>query len=167
MTPPRPLRLSTLFAAGLALALLGGCNVSYSPDEKAQMPATSSGTPAQQAEADAAARGFLALIDAGQYDTTWERAGSALKASSSKLTWTSALKAASLLGHPEQRSLEGFGFTSRVDLAAPVGEYVLVQYKTRSGNVTFTEKVVMQKEQGAWKIVGYFTTKRAEFGTGN
>ena len=71
-----------------------------------------------------------------------------------------------LLGRPDDRSIEGYGFTPRIDPGAPVGEYVLVQFKTRSGNTTLTEKVVMQKEQGAWRIVGYFATRRAEFGTG-
>jgi hypothetical protein len=156
-------------AAALAIVLLAcGCRVEYTAGEaQADRPATAPGTTQQQTEAEAAARGFLALIDAGQYDKTWEQAGSALKASSSRFMWTGALKATSLLGHPDARRLEGFGFTSRVDPAAPVGEYVLVQFKTRSGNTTLTEKVVMQKEQGTWRIVGYFANKRAEFATGD
>lgn len=64
------------------------------------------------------------------------------------------------------RKLEGFGFTTQVDANAPVGEYVMVQFVSRSGKLTATEKVVMQREQGKWKLVGYFITKRVEYKSG-
>jgi hypothetical protein len=160
-------KAAALGALLLLPLLLGGCKVAHAPDAQGELPAPTSGTAERQAEAAAAARGYLALIDAKQYDKTWEQAGSALKAMTSQFMWTSALKAASLLGRPDARTIEGFGFTSQVDPGGPIGDYVLVQFKTRSGATTLTEKVVMQKEQGTWKIVGYVATQRAEFGTGN
>lgn len=154
-------------AFSLLLLILSGCTVSFSPQPQADLPESTAGSPPQQAEAAAAAREYLAMIDSAAYDETWERSGTALRDTSSRFVWTNMLKATSRsLGIDADRQVEGFGFTTQPDAAAPVGEYVLVQFKSRSGNATATEKVVMQKEQGAWKIVGYFITKRAEFGTG-
>lgn len=46
----------------------------------------------------------------------------------------------------------------------PPGEYVLVQFKQSAGKVTITEKVVMQREQANWKLIGYFINKRVQYG---
>lgn len=155
-----------LLASGfLLLLVLTGCTVSFSPQPQADLPKPTAGTASQQAEAAGAARHYLALIDNKEYDKTWDQAGPALRSTTSKVMWTSVLKAGSrALGSPAKREIEGFGFTTKVDAAVPAGDYVMVQFKSRSGNTTLTEKVVMQKEQGSWKIIGYFANKRAEFG---
>ena len=106
------------------------------------------------------------MIDNEEYAATWDRAGPALRSATNRFMWTSVLKATSqALGIPSKREIEGFGFTTQIDANAPVGDYVLVQFKSTSGNATLTEKIVMQKEEGTWKIVGYFATKRTKFGT--
>ena len=157
-----------IFAGGFLLLLaLTGCRVSFSPGPQADLPKPTAGTASQQAEAADAARQYLALIDDKEYEKTWDRAGSALRATTNKFMWTGVLKASSkAIGSAAQREIEGFGFTTQIDAAVPVGDYVMVQFKSKSGNTTLTEKVVMQKEQGSWKIIGYFATKRAEFGAG-
>jgi hypothetical protein len=155
-----------IFSVGFLLLLaLTGCSVSFSPEPEADLPTPTAGTTRQQTEAADAARQYLALIDSKEYEQTWDRAGSALKATTNKLMWTGLLKTSShALGSPAQREIEGFGFTSQINAAVPVGDYVMVQFKSKSGNTTLTEKVVMQKEKGSWKIIGYFATKRTEFG---
>ena len=146
---------------------LAGCNVSFSPASSSHVPEPTGGSPAQQAEAEQAARGYLAMIDRGEIDKTWDQAGSALRAQSNKLAWTSVINIThKTLGISAERQVEGFGFSSQIDASVPVGEYVLVQFKSVSGRTTATEKVVMQKEQSVWKIVGYFVTKRAEYEVG-
>jgi hypothetical protein len=64
--------------------------------------------------------------------------------------------------------LEGIGFSTRIDARVPVGDYVAVQFKhaTTSENVTTTEKVVMERHQSEWKIVGYFVGRHTEYGRG-
>jgi hypothetical protein len=151
----------------LAALLLTGCNISFSPGSSGNVPEPTAGSPAQQAEAEQAARGYLAMIDRDEIDKTWDQAGSALRAQSSKLAWTSVIGLTrKTLGVSAEREVEGFGFSSQIDPSVPVGVYVLVQFKSVSGRTTATEKVVMQKEQSAWKIIGYFVTKRAEYKLG-
>jgi hypothetical protein len=156
-----------IFTAWLLLLTLCGCTVSFTPDSQAELPEPTAGTAAEQTAATDAALEYLALIDSKAYEATWEHAGSALRTTTNKFLWTNVLRTAGrALGTPPKREIEGFGFTPQIDANVPVGEYVLFQFKSKSAAVTWTEKVVMQKEQGTWKIVGYFVTKRAEFGTG-
>lgn len=44
----------------------------------------------------------------------------------------------------------------------PEGDYVVVAYKAVSGNVVSTERVVMQREEDAWKLIGYHVNKNAQ-----
>lgn len=156
-----------LLATVFALLLLTGCNVSFSSGEKNDQPQTASGSQEQQKEAEAAALSYLAMIDNNEFDKTWDLSGPALRAQSNKFAWTSMLKMArKTFAVGSRRELDGFGFSTRIDSNAPVGDYVLVQFKGTSGRVTTTEKVVMQKDQGTWKIVGYFVNKHAQLGSG-
>ncbi|HJR72459.1 MAG TPA: DUF4019 domain-containing protein [Luteimonas sp.] len=148
-----------LVAAFIVATALCGCKFSVSSgDEK--LPAPTAGTAAEQEEAAAAARRYLALIDQEKYDETWRQAGPALRDETNNFLWRNTLKLThKAFGTPANREIEGFGFSTRIEANVPVGEYVLVQFKSPSGNTTATEKVVMQKEAGAWKIVGYFVEK--------
>ncbi len=60
------------------------------------------------------------------------------------------------------RKPEALGFNIQVDPGSPIGEYVVLIFVGRSGSLACTEKLVMQKEQGQWKFIGYFITKRKE-----
>lgn len=151
----------------LCLLLLAGCRVSFSPNASSNLPDSTAGTIEQQREAESAAKNYLALIDSKQYDKTWAASGPALRTTSTKIAWVNGLALTrKTFNVSSKREIEGFGFSTRIDTAVPVGEYVLVQFKNVSGNVTTTEKVVMQKDQSAWKIIGYFVDKRAEYKTG-
>lgn len=116
----------------------------------------------------AAARGYLAQIDSGNYKATWDGAGPELRDMTNEFMWTSTLKIArkTFVLLPG-RKFEGGAFTTQIDPGGPVGEYAVMQFVARSGKLTATEKVVMQKEQGRWKIVGYFITKRAAYRSGS
>ena len=149
------------------LILLAGCKVSVSSGENTNLPPMTSGTAEQRAEAESSARAFIAMIDRGQYDETWDLAGSALRGQSSRFAWASTLRLArSAFSAPPTREIDGFGFTTRIDPGVPAGEYVLVQFKEVAGQVTTTEKVVMQKEQASWRIIGYFIHKQGRWGGG-
>jgi hypothetical protein len=154
-------------SAGFFALLLAACTVSFSPDDSSDLPQATGGTPQQQIEAEKSAREFLAMIDRGEFDRTWDLAGPALRDQTSKFTWTNMLKLTSkTLAGGSTRDLEGFGFSTKIDANVPVGDYVLVQFKGVSDRITTTEKVVMQRDQSKWKIIGYFVTKRSEFGAG-
>ena len=150
-----------------SLMLITGCNVSVSTGDKKDAPKTTSGSQEQQTEAEAAARSYLAMIDRKEYEKTWELAGPALLSQTSQFAWVNTLKLTRKAFDPgAKRQLEGFGFSTQIDASVPVGEYVLVQFKDVAGAVTTTEKVVMQRDQSKWKIIGYFIHKKSQFGAG-
>ncbi len=80
----------------------------------------------------------------------------------SKRVFLSSIKFARTFSLPDKRELHGFGFTHRVDLALPEGDYVVVAHKAVSGNVVSTERVMMQREDDAWKLIGYHVNKNAQ-----
>jgi len=151
-----------------AVLLLTGCNVSFSSgDKKSSSPESTVGSPEQQKEAEAAARAYLSMIDRKEYEQTWKLVGPALRSQTSKFAWVNTLKVTRKALDPgKKRNLEGFGFSKQIDPSVPVGEYVLVQFNEIAGAVTTTEKVVMQKDQSKWKIIGYFIYKKSQFGAG-
>lgn len=159
--------MKNLVTAALCVVLLAACHVSFSPGSATNLPEPTPGTPEQQQDAAKAARRYLKMIDRRDFDATWRHSGPALRAQTNEVAWKATLKLTTrMLSGAPQRELEGFGFTSRIDAGVPEGEYVLVQFKKVSGSVTTTEKVVMQMDKAEWKIIGYFITKRANFGAG-
>ncbi|WP_141454211.1 DUF4019 domain-containing protein [Pseudoxanthomonas sp. z9] len=145
------------------LVLLAGCRVSFTPSQEDKLPASTAGTAEEQEAARKAAEGYLALIDSQQYQKTWEDAGPALKDMTSEFVWVNTLKLTRKIVLPEGRKLQGFGFSTRVDARVPEGEYVVVQYLRRADGATGTEKVVMQRHEGRWMIIGYFVHKQVNF----
>jgi hypothetical protein len=151
----------------LCMLLLTACNVSFSTGGTSALPEPTAGTAEQRLEAEAAARSYLGMIDREEFQRTWDQSGPALRAQSSEFAWKNMLKlAVKTLGSSRQRELDGCGFSTRIDASVPEGEYVLVQFKSASGSTTTTEKMVMQKDQSQWKIIGYFVTKHAEYRPG-
>ena len=140
------------------LLLLTGCRVSFTPPT--ELPASTQGTEEQQSEALEAAEAYLALIDGKRYAETWQTAGPALKGMSNEVMWVNTLKLTRKIPLPEGRELQGIGFNTRVDARAPEGEYAVLEFVRRAGDTTATEKVVMQKHESRWMIVGYFVNKR-------
>jgi len=155
--------MKSLSIGVICLLLLAACNISFSTGETSDLPEPTGGTGEQQAEAAAAARKYLTMIDSGDFQGIWDHTGPTIRAQTTEFAWKNMLKlTARTLGGTQERELDGFGFSTKIDASVPDGEYVLVQFKNVSGNATTTEKVVMQKDQSEWKIIGYFVTKRAE-----
>ena len=104
-----------------------------------------------------AANEWLALVDAGRFETSWERSASLLRNAVSPSQWEESVTAARRL----------FGkFVSRQVLSAqlekslpgaPDGEYVVIQYRsTFEKKQAAVETVTPMREDGAWKVAGYF-----------
>ncbi|KRA51833.1 DUF4019 domain-containing protein [Pseudoxanthomonas sp. Root630] len=152
----------TALLVALALA---GCNFSFDTGGKQEaLPDTSAGTPELQQAADAGARAYLRLIDAGKDDEVWATAGNGLHETTSKLVFSSALKMARATTLPDKREVAGYEFTPKIDARLPKGDYVVVEYRSVAGNVSVVENVVLQHEAGAWKLIGYHFNKRATLG---
>ncbi|WP_233511162.1 DUF4019 domain-containing protein [Dyella psychrodurans] len=142
-------------------ACMLACSSPPSNDQSASAQGnTSAGTEDQERVAYAAAKVFLSEIDAGRFEETWANAGPALKATSNAEAWTAILHVTrSALGEAKDRKIKGFGFTDHL-ANAPPGEYAAIGFETTFVNATVEEKVVFQKDQGQWKVVGYFISKQ-------
>ena len=110
------------------------------------------------ASAQAAAKSWLALADAGEYSQTWDQAAGAFQAAVSKPSWQSAVKGArSPLGSLKSRAIKSATFTRSLP-GAPDGEYVVIQYESRfENNEAAIETVTpLREKDGSWKVSGYF-----------
>lgn len=117
------------------------------------------GTAEQQLEVAKAADGFLKQLDAGAFELTWAQASPHLHGLSSEAEWLKLLRLLrAAVGKFQGRTLTGVGFTDTVDRVPP-GEYVAVQFTSEFSAVNVKEDVVMHKDSGQWKVMGYFLSK--------
>jgi len=111
-------------------------------------------------DAEAAARKWLAGVDAGKYGASWEAASSLFRKSMTKTQWEDALaKVRAPLAAVLSRTFKSATYTKTLP-GAPEGEYVVIQYDTEfSGHAggRMTETVTPAKESdGTWKVSGYY-----------
>lgn len=141
----------------LACLLASACTYSFSTGDAAVLPPAVAGTKAQNEEAFAAAKQIIHGLDHGQYAQVWDDSGAMLKSMASKEEFVRVIGALrDHLGAPKPRGAPRIGFTNRIDVKAPVGDYCLMTVDTDFSGTVVNEKVVMQKIDGKWKLVGYF-----------
>ena len=103
-----------------------------------------------------AALAWLAHIDGGNYDQSWDDAASAFQAAVTKEGWNDALTGIfaqldTLVSH------EFLGAQHMIDPPnTPKGEYVMMQFRTYFGPQATIETVTFMLEGEAWKAGGYF-----------
>lgn len=110
------------------------------------------------AQAQATAKAWLALTDAGKYAESWDEAATFFKAAVMKPDWERTVKAVrTRLGAVKSRKLQSATFTRTLP-GAPDGEYVVIRYTT-----TFEHKAVavetvtpMHDQDGSWRVSGYY-----------
>lgn len=117
---------------------------------------------AQEAEsiekAKAAATAWLALVDAGNYSTSWQQASGLFRSAVTPQSWASAVQAArSPLGDLRSREVQSASFTRSLP-GAPDGEYVVIKYASSFANKAgAVETVTPAKEKdGSWHVSGYY-----------
>ncbi len=135
-------RITTLI--GVVALLLGSATAGQTQEE-------------EKAEARTAAREWLALLDAQEYDQTWKTAGALLKAAVSQEEWSAKLSVTlGPLGKVESRAVRSTEYSTTMP-GAPDGEYVVVQFDTTfESKQTALENVVMRKQpDGTWRVAGY------------
>lgn len=123
----------------------------------ATLPAQTTEQEKDEAAAVTAVMEWLAIVDAGDYGGSWDAGALAFQEAVTRENWVTAVTRA-------RESFEPFG--DRVQTAsrhmtdppnAPPGEYALMQFRTRvAGDRTVIETVVPMKEDGVWKVSGYF-----------
>ncbi len=129
--------------AVLAICLLGAA-------------ATASET--QEIAALRAARAWLAVVDAGNYDDSWKAAAGYFRTAIGKEQWRQAMQGVRRpLGNVLARELKGK--TAMTELpGAPDGQYVVIQFSTAFENKRVAVETVtpVLEDDGSWRVTGYF-----------
>lgn len=139
----RRLRISALvFIIGIGIGLL------------ALGPANAD---SRESAAIEAAEEWLALVDAGQFETSWERAASLFRSSVSAEKWAMSV---STVRRPfgELISRELLSANSMTSLpGAPDGQYVVIRYRAKfEKKRAAIETVTPMLDDGDWKVSGYY-----------
>ena len=106
------------------------------------------------AEKVAAARQWLALVDAGDWQASYDQAGTTFKEPNTVATWRAASQQARIpLGDVISREMVS------VQTVASPEQYEIVRFRSdfqnREGAI---ESVTLQREDGVLRVVGYFIT---------
>lgn len=140
----------------LALAMMAGSHPVPATPSPAAQAAPAAVSPADKAS-EQAARQWIALVDDHQYEKSWDAAGSSFRKAVTAATWASQAKPVrEPLGQVTSRELAGV--EQHGDLPGmPSGDYRVLRFATDFAKAKGTvETVVMAKEDGAFRVIGYF-----------
>ncbi len=101
---------------------------------------------------------WLALVDSGKYDDSWQEASQPFKASVTKEQWQNAMRASrDPLGKMLSRKLKSATYTKTLP-GAPDGEYVVIQYESSFEHKQSAVETVtpMLDKDGKWRVSGYY-----------
>jgi hypothetical protein len=116
------------------------------------------GNPEAERAAEAAARSWLVLVDAGKYGASWDAAAAVFRTALTRAQWEAALeKVRRPLGGVTSRKLRAARFMTDLP-GAPKGEYVVIQFDTSFESAPGkTETVTPSRESdGSWRVSGYY-----------
>ncbi len=140
------MRIKECTALAVAVVLLLAlCPISYAEED-------------DERQALKAADTWMALVDSGQYDQSWEDAASLFKTAVDRNQWRRSLAALRKpLGKVISRKLKRKKYVTQLP-GAPDGKYVLIQYDSSFENKkSAVETVVpMLDSDGQWKVSGYY-----------
>lgn len=116
----------------------------------------STDTAAHVKAARAAAMAWLALLDARDFDASWEAAASSFRQAVTAPGWRQALtNAYAAFDTLTTRTYMGGKYLTNIPNAPP-GEYVVMQFSSTFGEAHAIETVTFIREGDAWKAAGYF-----------
>lgn len=122
----------------------------------AATPAHAQSNDGQVEAAKAAAAEWIELLDANDYQATWEQAASLLQSQVTADQWANQVRQVhSQLGTLQDRSLIAARYTTSLP-NVPEGEYVVAQYRAQYGSQTVIETATLMKDGEAWRVAGYF-----------
>jgi len=120
-------------------------------------PAAPSPEEAAQKVAQDGAQTWLALVDAGQFEASWDNAAALFKSSVTREQWNASLKGArEPLGTVSSRQLRGSEYKTQLP-GAPDGKYVVVYYESAFAQKAGAKESVtlMEEADASWKVAGY------------
>lgn len=141
-----------MFTAVIAAALLASSSASHNAAEDEMEASLEQGT-----QAEAAARDWIKLVDAGDYRESWAQAGAIFKSAVTADAWARQVTPVRQpLGEVVSRNLKGIDAPASLP-GAPKGEYRIVTFDTDYASAAgAVETVVLAKSGGKWGVVGYF-----------
>ncbi len=136
---------------GLLVLMLAGCLLLAGPHNVYS-------SNQQEKQAQEAALIWLALVDDGQYQQSWQHAAKLFKNAVTEKQWVQQLRAVrGPMGGALSRELIAATFANTLP-GAPDGEYVVIQFKSSfEGKKSATETVTPMKDpDGIWRVAGYY-----------
>lgn len=109
------------------------------------------------ASAEQSARAWLALVDSGEYEASWEQASELFKSKITAAQWSGAVAGVrQSLGGVISRDLES-AMPAKKLLGAPDGHYLVLKFSTHFENrLVSVETVTPKLDDGVWRVSGYF-----------
>jgi hypothetical protein len=104
------------------------------------------------------AQAWLALVDQGQYEKSWDTAAQVFKAAVTRDQWKQAANGVrGPLGKLIARTLKSSEYKTTLP-GAPDGKYVVIQYTSHFANKQEAVETVtpMLDPDGSWRVSGYF-----------
>lgn len=156
--------LKTLALSVLSAALVSGCK---GKDEQAEpgtgdaakgQSQTAEGNPEAEKAALECAEKWLAIVDQGEYDKSWEEAAGLFKQVIPVEQWRNQMKVfRGGLGKLVSRTLKSKQYTTSAP-GAPDGQYVIIQYDTSFEKKASAVETItpMLDADGTWRVSGYF-----------
>ncbi|MEN8144136.1 MAG: DUF4019 domain-containing protein [Gemmatimonadota bacterium] len=140
-----------------ALVLTSPPLLAQENDESAEEAAQEVDVEAETEAAREATMAWLELLDAGEYEETWNQAAAAFQEAVTVGDWLASVVQTRTDFEPFGERTE-LGSRYMTDIPnAPPGEYVVFQFRTAvAGNRTVVESVTPMKDEGGWKVSGYF-----------
>lgn len=139
------MRKFTYTIAIVAIALTLGLQTSFADSSKVRA-------------AQEAAEEWLALVDAGDYDASWEQTAQVFKSKVSKDAWRRQItKARGPVGAFKSRELAGSQYATELP-GAPDGEYMVMQYVAQFEKKSKAVETItpMLDADGKWRVSGYY-----------
>jgi len=116
------------------------------------------GTEQVDAEAMAAVDSWVALVDEGRFEESWEKAAGYFQGVVSREDWVRMVRGVRQpLGTVQSRELKSAIYERSLP-GAPDGEYYVVQYDARFDHKRSAVETVtvMKEDNGAWRVSGYY-----------
>lgn len=131
--------------------------VSFMVAQDGDAPSVRAPTQSVASESANAARGWIALLDAGRWEESWGSAGSLFRSQVLAAQWVATIKSVRQpLGKTMTRSLQRVTRSSSLP-GVPDGDYEVIEFQTNfAQRKDSTETVVLAQEASGWKVVGYF-----------
>lgn len=147
--------MSLIIAAVVLSTALQGGGATQAPT---QTPAAAAAeTPIQETDASAAAREWIALVDAGNWEESWREAADLFQSQVTAQQWAQAVEPVrEPLGAVSSRTLVSAAEAKTLP-GMPAGDYRTLQFATAFAAMPgAVETVILAQEEGAWKVIGYF-----------